>query len=199
MSDSEQDGTPPGSPLIFLIGPRGSGKTTVARLLAARLGWNWADADAELECRSGRSIRDIFATEGEAGFRGLESTVLVDLCRLRGHVIATGGGVVLRPDNREKLRASGRVVWLTADAATLAVRLQRDEAGSEHRPSLTGAAASSLQEIAQVLQTREPLYRACADGVVSTEGRTADGVADEVLSWWNALGGPEACAAPARP
>src|SRR6516225_5630423 len=95
---------------LFLVGYRGTGKTTVARLLAARLGWEWVDADAVLEGRYGRSIRRIFADEGEAGFRDKEAAVLVDLCRGRRQVVATGGGVVLRPENRARLRAAGRLV-----------------------------------------------------------------------------------------
>src|SRR5215471_17730294 len=78
--------------LIFLVGYRGSGKTTVARLLADKLGWDWIDADEALQQRHGRSIRTIFAEEGEAGFRDKETTLLGELCRLRQHVIATGGG-----------------------------------------------------------------------------------------------------------
>src|SRR2546423_1679630 len=108
----------PFHPVLFLVGPRGSGKSTLARLLAARLGWDWIDADAELERRSGRCIRDLFTDEGESAFREREAAVLLDLCRLQRHVIATGGGVVMRPDNRARLRATGGVVWLTADAAT---------------------------------------------------------------------------------
>src|SRR5689334_2595238 len=94
----------PGHPVIFLIGPRGSGKSTVARLLASRLGWDWVDADVVLERRCACSVRDLFARVGEAGFRDYEAAVLAELCRLRNHVVATGGGVVLRPDNRERLR-----------------------------------------------------------------------------------------------
>src|SRR5436305_15234067 len=97
----------PGHPVIFLIGPRGSGKTTVARLLAERLGWDWVDVDAALEAAAGRSVRDIFAAEGEAGFRAREAAGLAELCRRRRHVIATGGGVVLDPENRQRLREAG--------------------------------------------------------------------------------------------
>src|SRR5262245_25909137 len=90
---------------LFLIGPRGSGKTTVAALVAGRLGWDWVDADTVLERRAGMSVRAVFAAEGEPGFRDRESAVLAELCRLGRHVIATGGGVVLREPNRQLLRA----------------------------------------------------------------------------------------------
>src|SRR5262249_35187521 len=104
--------------VIFLIGYRGSGKTTVARMLAQRLGWTWLDADEELERRAGRTIRTIFAEEGESGFRDREATLLEELAGRRECVVATGGGVVLRETNRQRLRTTGVIVWLTADAAT---------------------------------------------------------------------------------
>jgi shikimate kinase len=166
---------------VLLIGPRGAGKTTVARLLAERLGWTWLDADAVLEARFGRSIRSIFQEEGEAGFRDREAAVLRELCRVRGQVIATGGGVVLRADNRERLRASGRVVWLTADSGTLWQRLQADAATPERRPTLT---VGGLAEVESLLQAREPLYRTCADQVVSTVGRSPPEVVDAILAGW---------------
>jgi len=164
-------------PLVFLIGYRGTGKTTVARLVADRAGWDWADADAELEARAGRTIRDVFADEGEAGFRDRESAVLAELCGMRRKVVATGGGVVLRPENRERLRA-GRVVWLTADVETIAARLAADPTTTSRRPHLT--AAGGREEIAALLCAREPLYRACADWVVDTVGHTPDEVAGVV-------------------
>src|SRR5436305_1450839 len=109
---------------MFLVGYRGSGKSTVARLLAERLGWAWVDADDVLEQRAGRPIRAIFADEGEAGFRDRETAVLADLCRLRRHVVATGGGVVLRDNNRDLLRRSGLGGWLAADVETHWQRVQ---------------------------------------------------------------------------
>jgi len=150
----------------------------VARLLAERLGWDWLDADAVLEARHGRSIRRIFAEEGEAGFRAHEQVLLTELCQLHRHVIATGGGVVLREANRERLRQTGRVVWLTADPATLWQRLQEDPATAERRPAL---AVGGRAEIEQVLKQREPLYRACADWTVSTVARSPAEVADAIL------------------
>src|SRR5262249_8991444 len=128
----------PAAPLlIFLIGSRGSGKTTTARLLADRLGWMWVDADDVVEQRFGRPIRDLFAEDGATGFRDKESAGLADLCRIRRHVIATGGGVVLSPENRQLLRRSGWCVWLTADVETLWQRLQDDPTSPERRPQLT--------------------------------------------------------------
>ncbi|MGH7225285.1 MAG: shikimate kinase, partial [Gemmataceae bacterium] len=164
----------------FLIGSRGSGKSTVARILAQALGWDWLDADEELENRHGQSIRAIFAAEGEAGFRDKESVILADVCRLRRHIIATGGGVVLRSGNREQMRRSGRVVWLTADVETLWQRLQADGSTAERRPALS---VGGRAEIEEVVRLREPLYRQCADFVVESTARSAAEVAAELLRW----------------
>ncbi len=165
--------------MIFLIGPRGSGKSTVAVLLAEQLGWGWADADACLEERAGRSIRQVFAEEGEAGFREREAAVLAELCGRERCVVATGGGVVLRDDNRARLRAAGRCVWLTADAATLRRRLQGDATTTERRPDLT---VGGIAEIEEVLRVREPLYRACSDLWVDTADREPDEITRFILA-----------------
>lgn len=167
---------------LFLIGLRGSGKSTVARLLASELGWSWLDADDELEKRFGQTIRAIFEAEGEAGFREKESIVLAQLCRLPQHVIATGGGVVLREHNRNLLRASGRIVWLTADVETLWQRVQTDSATTDRRPTLTVGGRTEMEEI---FRFREPFYRQCADFVVDTSGRALDEIVTEILRWGN--------------
>ncbi len=161
-------------PPIFLVGYRGTGKSTVARLLAHHLGRPWVDADDLIEARAGMSIRQVFETEGEIGFRRRESAVLEELCRLRGHIIATGGGVVLSSANRARLKGAGRVIWLTADAQTIRHRLEKDRTTGERRPALT---VGGLAEIKELLRAREPLYRAVADLTVDTCGRTPEEIA----------------------
>lgn len=175
---------PTANSLIFLIGYRCTGKTTVAQLLAEKLGWDWIDADSLLEARYGKSIRQIFASEGEADFRDKEELIFAELCRLHRHVVATGGGVILREINRQRMRSAGRAVWLTADAQTIWERLQADPATAEQRPPLT---VGGLAEIEEVLRIREPSYRSCAEMTVSTAGRStleiAQQIADKFAKW----------------
>ncbi|HEV3204760.1 MAG TPA: shikimate kinase [Gemmataceae bacterium] len=163
---------------IFLIGYRCTGKTTEARLLAGRLGWNWVDADETLESRFGMTIRTIFEKEGEAAFRDKEALVLTDLCRLPQRVVATGGGVILREDNRKLLLQSGIVVWLNADPETIWNRMQKDPTTYERRPPLS---LGGFAEIEEVLSMRAPLYRACAHITVSTARLTPEEVTEAVL------------------
>jgi shikimate kinase len=169
---------------IALIGYRGTGKSTVGRIIADRLGRAFADADREVEALAGRPIRAIFAEDGEPAFREWETRVLADLAsRLAGGVVATGGGVILLEANRRTLRDFGFVAWLTADADTLARRLQASRRGVDDRPALT--AAGTLAEIAGVLEARIPLYRETADAVIPTADRNAEQVADAVLEAWS--------------
>jgi shikimate kinase len=165
-------------PLIFLIGYRGTGKTTVAPALAARLGWGWIDADEVLERRYG-SIQSLFQAEGEVGFRDKEAAVLAGLCKLQRHVISAGGGAVLRPECRELLRAHGRSVWLTAEAGTLWQRTQADVRSAGRRPKLT---VGGIEEVVELLKQREALYRACADLTVSTEGHSPEQVVADIVA-----------------
>lgn len=165
--------------LLFLIGYRGTGKTTTARLLAPRLGWDWCDADAVLEERFGTSIRQIFAAEGEAGFRDKESAILSELAGRQRLVIATGGGVILRPENRARLRA-GQVVWLKAAPEVLWRRMQQDVTTTERRPNLAGG---GLVEIEELLAAREPHYRACAGLALDTATAAPEQVAETIAAW----------------
>jgi shikimate kinase len=173
-----EQSTVAGPELIFLIGYRGSGKTCVAKLLAQRLGWQWLDADELLAARAGRSIKEIFAEEGETGFRNRESELLAELSEYRRHVIATGGGVIVRQENRERLR-KGHVVWLTAEPETLWQRIDGDSATILQRPDLAGG---GLHEVQQLLRSRAPHYADSAHLVVDTENCTPEMVAERVLN-----------------
>jgi shikimate kinase len=173
--------------LIALIGYRGTGKSTVARLVAEPLGWSWRDADVELERRAGRTIADIFATGGEPTFRDLESAVLAELLQLDRTVLALGGGVVLRPENRKALSAA-TVVWLAASPETIAARLAADPTTASRRPNLT--ADGGLTEIQSELDRRRGLYRQSAELAVDTELKTPEQVAAEIMLRLPELGPP---------
>jgi len=165
---------------IALVGYRGTGKSTVGRIVAGRLGRPFADADAVLEARVGRPILEIFQDLGEPAFRDWEEQVLAGLTADRDLVLATGGGAVLRAANREALRAFGFVVWLSAPANLLAARLGSNPAAVAGRPALT--AAGTLGEIGAVLAAREPLYRETADAEVPTGGKSPYQVAEAVIA-----------------
>ncbi len=166
---------------VFLIGYRGVGKTTVARLLAERLGWEWCDADEVLERAYGKTIRSIFETEGEPSFRDKESATLSELSLRQRCVIATGGGVILRPENRELLKR-GAVVWLAAEPETAWQRMQTDSTTGERRPNL---AQGGLAEVAELIARREPLYRECAGLTVDTTHVSPEAAAEVILRWLN--------------
>ena len=185
------------APLLFLIGTRGTGKSTVGRILAARLGWAFADADERIEAAAGMSIADIFAAEGEAGFRDREAAVLAELAALKQHVVATGGGAILRPANRELLRNSGFVAWLTASPEAAFARLQGDPTSAARRPNLTPA--GGLEEMRSVLAAREPHYRACAHFAIDTGLLSPETVADAILTAWNGGSTSRPSCGPASP
>ncbi len=170
---------------IFLIGYRGSGKTTMAQLLAARLGRNWIDADDLVEARAGKTIAAIFAEDGEATFRNWEAQVVAELCGRTQTVIGLGGGAVLREESRRAIQAAGPVVWLTASVETIQERMTADASTASRRPNLT--AAGGRIEIEKVLAVRTPIYRACATIVVDTEGKEPSEVADEIVAQLNAI------------
>lgn len=149
---------------IVLVGMMGSGKTTVGRRLAARLGRRFVDADKELESRCGVPISTIFELEGEDGFRRREASVLDALSREPGIVLATGGGAVMLAENRQRLRERGFVVFLRTGVSELWQRLKRDRV----RPLLR--TENPRQRIADLVALRDPLYAEVAHLIV-TSGR----------------------------
>lgn len=165
---------------IILIGYRGTGKTTVARLLAQRLECGWVDTDDEIEHRAGMTIAEMFKTQGEGAFRDLEAKVVADLVRRDPSVVSLGGGAVLTEENRKAISRGCRVFWLRADPATIQQRLQLDPASAERRPNLTPH--GGLDEIVRVLGHRESIYESCAHHAVDTDEKTPEQAADEILS-----------------
>lgn len=161
---------------VFLVGFMGSGKSTVARLVAAALGRPCVDLDDSLQVAAGRSPAEIFAEDGEEAFRDLESAELEKLAGSPLSVVACGGGVVLRPENRASLKRMGTVVYLRVTAGEALARI----GDASTRPLLAGSggaiAATSL------LQARESLYASVADLSVETVGRDAAEVADEIVT-----------------
>lgn len=159
---------------IFLVGPMGSGKSAVGRQLARVLGMPFVDVDREIEERTGADIPLIFEKEGEAGFRDREHAVLADLTGTPGIVLATGGGAVVRPDNRELLASRGVVVYLHASVGQ---QLERTRM-SRNRPLLDTPDPGA--RLAELMAVREPLYRALAAMTVETDGRRVPDVAREI-------------------
>ncbi|MGB1885189.1 MAG: shikimate kinase AroK [Gammaproteobacteria bacterium] len=148
---------------VFLVGPMGTGKTTIGNQLAKALNFEFIDADEALEKRTGASITLIFDVEGEQGFREREEKILDDLTQRKQVVLATGGGAVLREANRAALSERGFVVYLRSPVETLIERTRFDTS----RPLLkTEDPAATLREI---MENREPLYEAVADLIVDTE------------------------------
>lgn len=145
---------------IYLVGLMGSGKTTVAKLLAKRSGMQFVDSDHEVEARNGVNIPTIFEIEGEEGFRRRESQVIQDLVSKPGIVLATGGGAVLRPENRAALRSNGWVVYLNVPPTDLYERTRHDKG----RPLLQ--TEDPLAKLRELYAYRDPLYREVAHMVV---------------------------------
>lgn len=152
----------------------------MAARLAERWGFDWFDTDDVVEARAGKRIADIFAQDGEPAFRDLEAAVVAELANdPRPAVLATGGGVPLREENRRILRERGVVVWLTATVETIARRMSGDKATASRRPALTDA-KSPVAEIAKVLAAREPIYRDAAMLSVAVDDKTIDELVEEI-------------------
>ena len=171
-------------PLIFLVGPRACGKTTIGRLLAQRLALPFIDTDHYLLEQAGRTVAEIVEAEGWPGFRQRESQALRDVAKIHtdGCVVATGGGMVLAEANRTFMRQHGVVFFLDAPVQVLAERLGRTPLNSQ-RPSLTGKGL--VEEISEVLNERRPLYEAAAHHVVDAS-RPLPSMCRHIAGLWNA-------------
>lgn len=160
---------------IFLIGPMGAGKSTVGKHLASALKLDFVDTDMEIQRRTGVDIPTIFEFEGEEGFRRREQVVVDELTQNLHQVLATGGGVVMSPENRRNLASRGYVIYLNCSVDQQYERTARDR----NRPLLdTDDPRGRLEEL---MTLRDPLYREAADLVVSTEKRSAASVSREII------------------
>lgn len=159
---------------IFLVGMPGAGKTTVGRQLARRLQRVFIDADHEIEARTGVRIPLIFDIEGEQGFRDRETKVIAELANGSKLIVATGGGAVLRPENRAALKQGGTVVYLRATPRLLFERTRLDP----NRPLLQ--VADPMQKLEELFAQRDPLYREVADLVINSLGGSINHLVKQV-------------------
>ena len=165
---------------LVLIGYRATGKTAVGAELARVLKRPFVDLDRVLVAEAGKSVAEIVAQGGWEEFRRLEKDLVARYRASRGWVLATGGGVVLDPENVEALRENGIIIWLTADPATIQSRLEADRPRDAFRPSLTGG--DTVNEVLEVLQAREPLYRAAAQIIIATAHQSIPQVIQAILA-----------------
>lgn len=162
---------------LVLIGYRGTGKSTVAELLATSLGWKAISTDAQIVEKAQHSIPDIVASHGWDHFRNLETEVCLALKDRDRLVIDTGGGLILRPENVEALQPNSLVFWLTAAVTTITRRISDDT----QRPALT-AGKTFVEEIQEVLTERTPKYQAAADHIIATDDLSPETIASQILT-----------------
>jgi 3-dehydroquinate dehydratase / shikimate dehydrogenase len=166
---------------LALIGARGSGKTTVGALLAKLLGIAHVDTDGLVMAGAGKSIKEIFEAEGEAGFRRREVEAVRSAIEMVPAVFSLGGGAVLDHGNVKAIRKVARVVWLSAPAEVLARRVAQDRKSCATRPALTSD--KPITEMSEIIRIREPLYRAAADLLVDTSRLDAGEIAHRIAEW----------------
>lgn len=160
---------------VFLIGFMGAGKSTVGRLLADRLGFGFVDLDAAIEARSGRSIAEIFAEDGEPAFRAMEHEALLEYAGLKNMIVACGGGVVVDHANRAVLRESGTVVYLRVTAEEALARI-----GDRSTRPLLSATGGGEIAATMLLRARSTLYSSTADITIDTVGSEPEAIVERV-------------------
>jgi len=172
---------------LVLMGYRCSGKTSVGKILARRLGMRFCDTDAFIEKQAGKDIKTLVAQSGWACFRERERRAVEVISRLDRTVIATGGGVALDEGNVRNLKKNGWIVWLKAEPQVLEKRMGKEKEAGRHRPSLTGG--DSVKEIRKVLEKRAPFYDDAAHLVVDTTALSSDAVAERIMNAFQMVGG----------
>ncbi len=165
---------------IYLIGMMGCGKSTVGRLLAERLKLEFIDLDTKIEKKAGKSITDIFTASGEERFRALETEALARVAGRRKYVVSTGGGCVLRRQNRSIMQNDGTVIYLDVPLDILVERVSR----KKHRPLLTGVDDID-QRMRELLNQRESMYRKTATFTVKSNGLQAEAVVENITGLIN--------------
>ncbi len=165
---------------LVLIGYRGTGKSSVGRIVAEKLGRRFIDVDVYVEENEGKTIKEIFAQDGEAGFREIEATAIKELCGQDNMVIATGGGAVLREENITNLKRNSFVSLLEADAEIINKRLNQDTERFSQRPNLTSE--TPFDEIKKLMEFRKPLYHKTADFVIDSSFLGIEEISKQVLT-----------------
>ncbi len=160
---------------IFLIGFMGAGKSTIAKVLQRELGMELVEMDERIVKEQGMSINDIFAQKGEDGFRDIESQLVIDIGKNKNSIVSCGGGVVVRPQNVENMKKSGKIVFLTATPETILKRVKN----GKDRPLLNGH--MNVEYISELMEKRRQMYEDAADVKVSTDGKTVGEICTEII------------------
>ncbi len=165
---------------LILIGFRGTGKSTVGKVLAQRMGMEFIDTDELIERRMGLTIQEIVAQKGWSFFRDWERKIISEVAALDGKIIAAGGGAVLYEENVQALKKNGLIIWLKADLQVITARLTKDTKKNAQRPSLTGK--GTLHEIEEIFRVREPIYAQIAMMEIDTSNMPPEAVAEKILN-----------------
>jgi len=166
--------------LIVFVGPMGAGKTTIGKILAKELGFQFFDSDKEIEKRTGANIPWIFDVEGESGFRTRESAVIKELSGLTNVVLATGGGAMMRPENRDSVTKKGFVIYLNTSVDQQFHRTHKDK----NRPLLQGDKDAFLV-LSELYELRDPIYRSVADLVIETDKKALKNIVKDIVQVLN--------------
>lgn len=165
---------------IYLVGYRCSGKTTLGQLLAAQLGWPFVDTDSRVVAQAGMDIAALVKENGWGHFRGLERACLEAVAAKAQQVVATGGGIVLDPQNVQTMQSSGVVVWLKASPGIIRKRMRSDAQTKGQRPALSHQ--NAVEEIETVLQTRTPLYLQARNIELNTDGKPVENLVRQLVA-----------------